>query len=49
MKNVGHAALALKNRPRSRTGPRPKDRVNLKAQCIENTMLLIKMMTLKQV
>ena len=35
MKNVGRAVLALKNRPRSRTGPRPKDRVGLKPQSID--------------
>ena len=35
MKNVSHAALALRNRPRSRTGPRPKDRVGLKPQSID--------------
>ena len=29
--HVGHAVLALKNRARSRTGPSPKGRVDLKA------------------
>ena len=40
MKNVGHAALALKNRPRSRTRPRPKDRVDLKARSVHSNFYL---------
>ena len=41
--HVGHAVLALKNRARSRTGPSPKGRVDLKAhlKCVTVYILFL--------